>query len=66
MIIKEQMENTVSQMGEITGMKEMRKHFAWYLKGVPGASQTKAHLMTCTTQSQALEILSGMGAGSGL
>jgi tRNA-dihydrouridine synthase B len=30
--------------GEDVGIKEMRKHIAWYLKGLPGSSVIKAEV----------------------
>lgn len=30
--------------GEVVGVKEMRKHIAWYLKGLPGSSAIKAEV----------------------
>ena len=57
-IIIEHMGSAVDQMGEITAMKEMRKHFGWYLKGVPGSAHVKVQLMKCAKMQEALEILS--------
>ncbi len=59
-IMKEHLESAVAQMGEKTAIKEMRKHFAWYLKGVPGSARAKVQLMHCTEMEEVLEILSDM------
>lgn len=59
-IIKEHMAGTVLQMGEKTAMKEMRKHFAWYLKGVPGCANAKRELVLCSTQNDATTILDSL------
>ncbi|MHB8962938.1 MAG: tRNA dihydrouridine synthase DusB [Saccharofermentanales bacterium] len=56
-ILKEQIDGSIAQMGEITAMKEMRKHFAWYFKGVPNCSAVKAELVRCETRARAMEIL---------
>lgn len=56
-VMNEHMESAVAQMGEATAMKEMRKHFAWYLKKIPGSAATKAFLMGCTQMSEAKRIL---------
>jgi len=59
-VMKEHLENAVVQLGETTALKEMRKHFAWYLKGVPGSAATKAALIRCVEKKEALEILEGI------
>jgi nifR3 family TIM-barrel protein len=51
------LESAVGQMGETTAMKEIRKHFGWYLKGVPGSSAVKVLLMRCTKMNEALFLL---------
>ncbi|MHB1454109.1 MAG: tRNA dihydrouridine synthase DusB [Saccharofermentanales bacterium] len=56
-IIREQIDGSIAQMGEITAMKEMRKHFAWYFKGIPNCSAVKAELVRCETRVQAMAIL---------
>lgn len=38
-VINEHLEAQVRQCGEVRGIKEMRKHLAWYFKGLPGAVQ---------------------------
>lgn len=35
--------------GEKTGVREMRKHIAWYLKGLKGANQIKNSINTIQT-----------------
>ena len=57
MVMKEQLSRMTEQMGEETAVKEMRKHFAWYLKGVPDSNHIKSELMHCKTQSGAILIL---------
>lgn len=37
-VIKEHYKMMIDLKGEITAVKEMRKHLAWYIKGMPGAS----------------------------
>ena len=36
--------------GELQGVKEMRKHLLWYLKGFPGAARARQRLNTALTQ----------------
>lgn len=38
--------------GETVGVKEMRKHAAWYLKGMPGAAKVRTEIYKHTTASQ--------------
>ena len=42
--IIEHLEMTVAFKGESTGVKEMRKHAAWYLKGLPGSAYIKTEI----------------------
>jgi len=60
LVIKEQLSKMVEQMGETTAVKEMRKHFAWYLKGVPNSNHIKSELMQCKTQSKAIILLDSL------
>ncbi|MCL2166088.1 MAG: tRNA-dihydrouridine synthase, partial [Clostridiales bacterium] len=47
----------VALKGESKAMPEMRKHLAWYLKGLPGTAATKQKLFYCTTLAGAEELL---------
>lgn len=38
------LEQIIELKGEIIGVKEMRKHLAWYLKGMPGSSTIKTEV----------------------
>jgi nifR3 family TIM-barrel protein len=38
------LKQTIELKGEIIGVKEMRKHLAWYLKGMPGSSTVKSEV----------------------
>jgi len=60
MVVKEQLSRMIDQMGEETAVKEMRKHFSWYLKGVPGSSHIKSELMQCKTQRGAIILLDSL------
>lgn len=47
----------VDNKGENCGVREARKHIAWYIKGLPGASRLKSEIFTISdfaTMSQAL------------
>lgn len=43
--------------GENTGVKEMRKHAAWYLKGLHGSAQVKTEIHTAVTVRHIEEIV---------
>ncbi|MCL2121360.1 MAG: tRNA dihydrouridine synthase DusB [Clostridiales bacterium] len=47
----------VALKGESKAIPEMRKHLAWYLKGLPGTAATKQKLFLCTTLAGAEELL---------
>lgn len=38
-IVKKHLELAIQEKDEITGIREMRKHIAWYTKGLPNASE---------------------------
>lgn len=48
---------SVNYKGERYGVLTFRKHYAGYLKGIPGAGPLRADLMQCTTLSQVQERL---------
>ncbi|MDD4504695.1 MAG: tRNA-dihydrouridine synthase, partial [Clostridiaceae bacterium] len=52
------MDMVIELKGEGIGIKEMRKHAAWYLKGMPGSTKVKAEIFKLTTCNQVKEILS--------
>lgn len=48
--------------GESVAVREMRKHFAWYCKGIPGASRVRESINQATTRGEllaALQIITG-------
>ncbi len=45
------------EKGELRGIKESRKHFAWYIKGLPGASELRVKLFGINTLSEAEELI---------
>ncbi len=52
----------VQWKGERHAVVEMRKHFAWYLKGMRGAAQARARINTLTTLAQVEEELTAFFA----
>lgn len=51
------MHQLVAHKGQAKGIPEMRKHLAWYLKGLPHTSELKEKLFHCKTMSEAEELL---------
>ena len=56
-IIKEHYEMMIDLKGEITAVKEMRKHLAWYIKGMPGASKLRTELFTLTKATEVIHLI---------
>lgn len=50
------MNMVIGYKGEETGVKEMRKHAAWYLKGLPGCTKIKSDIFKMT-DAAAIEAL---------
>ena len=46
-----------SQKGERTALKEMRKHTAWYLKGMPGATSIRRQIYSVASFDEVIGIL---------
>ncbi|HHY92761.1 MAG TPA: tRNA dihydrouridine synthase DusB, partial [Firmicutes bacterium] len=42
----------VAERGEKQGVREMRKHLAWYVKGLPGAAALRARIMAADTRTE--------------
>ncbi|MFC0216092.1 tRNA dihydrouridine synthase DusB [Paenibacillus chartarius] len=51
------MDRLVALKGEYTAVREMRKHLAWYLKGMPGAARVKDVIMEETKRDEMVRIL---------
>lgn len=62
------MDRLVDLKGEHVAVKEMRKHLAWYLKGLPGAARVKDVIMEQTKRDEMARVLeefvSSMGQDS--
>lgn len=52
------MDRLADLKGEHTAVREMRKHLAWYLKGLPGAARIKDVIMEETKRDNMVRILS--------
>lgn len=51
------------QKGEYTGVREMRKHMAWYIKGLPGATRLRRSLNQATSVSDMKNLLMTLKSG---
>ncbi|HHW15499.1 MAG TPA: tRNA dihydrouridine synthase DusB, partial [Firmicutes bacterium] len=51
----------VEYRGEEHGVREMRKHAAWYLKGLPGSAPVKRRLQVATTLAEAVAFIEEYG-----
>lgn len=53
----------VQLKGEYIGIREMRKHSAWYLKGIRGAARVRQHLNGARTREEMASLLLSIGNG---
>lgn len=51
--------------GEYVGIREMRKHFSWYIKGIHGAARLREKINQAITREQMEEILSSLKREAG-
>ncbi len=47
----------VAEKGENRGVKEARKHIAWFIKGLPGSAQIKTKVFKLTKEKEVLDVL---------
>lgn len=53
------MDRLIELRGESVAVREMRKHLAWYLKGLPGAARIKDQIMEETSRDKMVDIMGG-------
>jgi putative TIM-barrel protein, nifR3 family len=51
------MDRLIALRSESVAVREMRKHLAWYLKGLPGAARVKDVIMEETSRDRLVEVL---------
>lgn len=56
-VIKHHIELEVQQKGENIGIKEMRKHIAWYTKNLKDSTQIRQKVNTITNKEELLQCL---------
>lgn len=52
------LELTCHFKGEQVAVREMRKHFSWYIKGWPGAAKIRVQINSAQTQSELIQAIS--------
>jgi len=50
-------DNLCKEKGESRGIKEARKHVAWYIKGMPHSNELKTKVFTVTELSEMSKLL---------
>lgn len=53
----ELLEGLIAEKGETRGVKESRKHIAWFIKGLKNSSETKNKIFTMTNSDDILQVL---------
>ncbi len=56
-VILEHLELLLKEKGEYTATREIRKHVAWYVKGLPGATTVREKINQCETEKEVRETL---------
>ncbi len=55
-VIREHYQMMIDLKGENTAVKEMRKHLAWYLKGIPGAASARTEVFALSSSPDVLSL----------
>ncbi len=56
------LEMLVQLKGEYTGIREMRKHASWYLKGIPGAARAREGLNSARSREEMMAVIQRLSA----
>ncbi len=56
-VIKMHFQMMMALKGELTAVKEMRKHLSWYIKGMPGATRMRSEIFKHTSANEVLDLL---------
>ena len=63
-VIRRHLALQMQYKGEYTGIREMRKHLAWYSAGMPGSAQFRNAVNLLETEAEMLKAVEQMfGAG---
>ena len=55
--ILKHIELEIKEKGEYTGIREMRKHIAWYTKGMKNSSEIRNRINTITAKEELVKAL---------
>lgn len=56
-VIKEHIELATKMEKEVVAIPKLRKHIAWYLKGIKGSSEVKNKINKCDNKQEMINIL---------
>jgi tRNA-dihydrouridine synthase len=56
-MIKRHMQMLVNIKGEVSGIREMRKHIAWYVKGMRNSAALKEKVFRAVSQEEVIYLL---------
>lgn len=62
-VIKEHYEMMINLKGEAVAVNEMRKHLAWYIKGMAGASKLRTEIFSITSAKDVLALIESYFTG---
>ncbi|MBP3580578.1 MAG: tRNA-dihydrouridine synthase, partial [Clostridia bacterium] len=55
--IKQHIRLLIEDKGEYVGVREARKHVAWYIKGLPGAASMRNRINGAESQKEMLSLI---------
>lgn len=61
-LAKRHLDLAVNHKGEYSGVREMRKHLAWYFKGIPRATVVRNRIMQAKTKAELLVVLADLSS----
>lgn len=63
-MIRRHLELQMEQKGDYIGLREMRKHAAWYTKGLPDSAQFRQKINQAETKTEFLQLVDALEQGS--
>jgi tRNA-dihydrouridine synthase B len=64
-VIVQHIEMAVADKGQPRGIREMRKHLGWYIKGIPGAAALRQELMVAESMEEVMRLLEKLHSSIG-
>jgi nifR3 family TIM-barrel protein len=65
-LAREHLDLAITYKGERVAVREMRKHVAWYIKGMRAAARLRENINKANTREEMLAILNSLSAGSSM